>query len=371
MARLRMQTQPMMLVGLVLSIINGSALGGVQALAASPLSAELLNVIAHGGVAVHSNWIAPDLVSRLRCDAEALFHQGLFSPDGLTNQALAKSQQGFSKSVDRQTFRGDAWMDESMGDFEARLEFAKRMKLLRAQLSIGLNRPTLEAEGRLKHEMTYNWYEPGAKLGRHLDEHHEETKGLAGWQKPSRRSVTWLVYLNDDWTAEEGGALRCFPRTDASAVAVGSHEGNLQIGWTDHVHPVFLDAWRSSGQCALYRLDERTLDRDILSAVDFDVPRQPIDFASYLRETNTSFEQISTARLDPRFAGTRSGPGSTRHQTPPPLISESFLEVVPVSGTLVLFDSVTMPHLVQEVTASRQRVAATGWFHEDSQWFGE
>ena len=53
--------------------------------------------------------------------------------------------------------------------------------------------------------MTYNWYEPGAKLGMHLDEHHEETKGVRGWLRPSRRSVTWLVYLN-------GGILRCFPR---------------------------------------------------------------------------------------------------------------------------------------------------------------
>ncbi len=40
--------------------------------------------------------------------------------------------------------------------------------------------------------MTYNWYEPGARLGRHLDEHNEETKGTKGWIRPSRRSVRWL-----------------------------------------------------------------------------------------------------------------------------------------------------------------------------------
>ena len=40
--------------------------------------------------------------------------------------------------------------------------------------------------------MTYNWYEQGARLGRHLDEHHEETKGTKGWIYPSRRSVRWL-----------------------------------------------------------------------------------------------------------------------------------------------------------------------------------
>jgi len=34
----------------------------------------------------------------------------------------------------------------------------------------------------------------------------------------------------------------------------------------------------------------------------------------------------------------------------------------------VLFDSVTLPHSVLEVTGNRQRIAATGWFHEDSQF---
>ena len=28
----------------------------------------------------------------------------------------------------------------------------------------------------------------------------------------------------------------------------------------------------------------------------------------------------------------------------------------------------TLPHLVREVTGTRQRIAATGWFHEDSQF---
>lgn len=105
------------------------------------------------------------------------------------------------------------------------------MTKLREQLAIELDRPSLKKDGPLRHEMTYNWYEPRAKLGRHLDEHHEETKGVKGWLYESRRSVTWLVYLNSDWDEEkEGGALRCFPRDGMSTQQCGSHEGNLQIG---------------------------------------------------------------------------------------------------------------------------------------------
>ena len=47
---------------------------------------------------------------------------------------------------------------------------------------------------------------------------------------------------------------------------------------------------------------------------------------------------------------------------------ETIIDVTPAAGTLVLFDSVTLPHLVREVTGTRQKIAATGWFHEDSQF---
>ncbi len=40
--------------------------------------------------------------------------------------------------------------------------------------------------------MMYNWYKQGARLGRHLGKHHEETKGTKGWIRPSQRSIRWL-----------------------------------------------------------------------------------------------------------------------------------------------------------------------------------
>ena len=166
--------------------------------AAPTLSPNAITTIAHGLVHVEPNWISPRLIREMRLDAQDLFAKGLFAPDGLTNTALKKKQQGFNVG-DRQTFRNDAW-DAAVGNQAARLEFAEQMRDLRAELARGLRRPTLAPEGVRKHEMTYNWYEvsvgpcssptllhlsapppppstrlppqPGAALGRHLDEHH-------------------------------------------------------------------------------------------------------------------------------------------------------------------------------------------------------
>ena len=104
-----------------------------------------------------------------------------------------------------------------------------------------------------------------------------------------------------------------------------------------------------------------------------------------------TFEQISTSPLDPRFAcrppspsadGTGDGKGDVltttvtdavvinvdRDRPPNDGGGWTILDVTPAAGTLVLFDSVTLPHLVMEVMRLRQRIAATGWFHEDSQF---
>lgn len=146
----------------------------------SLLGRGALETISRGSVHVQPAWLPLELLAALRADAVGLHGSGHFSPDGLTNAAKARTEQGFSLKADRQTFRNDAWDSAGLGDVEARLAFANRMRDLRAELARGLARPTLAEEGTRKHEMTYNWYEPGARLGRHLDEHHEETKGTKG-----------------------------------------------------------------------------------------------------------------------------------------------------------------------------------------------
>ena len=362
-----------------------SALSNETCYKAPKISQADLSKIANGGVAVLPNFVPQDLVERMRTDAKQLKAKGAFRPDGLSNYAKGDTkQQGFSKANDRQTFRAidngsqPSWYVAELGDYKTRLQFDDLLAQLRTQLATDLNRPTL-LENERRHEITYNWYEPGAKLGRHLDEHHEETKGPKGWRYPSRRSVTWLVYLNEDWKETEGGALLCHPRSghegDASFVQggpIGSHEGNLQVGWMDDHVPVYLDAFRESGMTALYSCKESSktdgnYDRIYWTKRDFDVPAQPIDFKPFLPSNiQDRFEQISTAAKDPRFANaSNSSPNASQAPT---MIDTNNLEVTPSGGTLVLFDSVTLPHSVLEVTGDRQRIAATGWFHENSQF---
>ena len=141
------------------------------------LSAQDIQKISSGGVAIIPNWLPPNLLTKMRQDARELFNNGQFQPDGLTNTARKRDEQGFTVKADRQTFRGGAGWDSPVGNTAIRAEFANLMKQLRIQLSTELDRTTLAVDGEYKHEMTYNWYEVGAKLGRHLDEHHEETKG--------------------------------------------------------------------------------------------------------------------------------------------------------------------------------------------------
>jgi len=328
--------------------------------------------IDRGGIAVIPDFIPGDLVTSLRKDARFLFENGDFQPDGLTNTAVSKAQQGFTSKADRQTFRGGADWSSDVGNLSARTEFKNRMTELREQLARDLDRPSLKIDTERRHEMTFNWYEPGAKLGRHLDEHHEETKGVKGWLLGTRRSVTWLVYLNDGWEEKDGGALRCYPRKGTSTQKVGCHQGNLQVGWLDHLEPIYLDCFRKSGMSALYRIVND--ERQELTKSDFDIPSQPIEFVKFLPDIyKTRFEQISTARLDPRFAAV-DGDGNVSTNQASLLADKKedyYIDVVPKAGTLVVFDSVSLPHLVKEVTSTRQRIAATGWFHEDSQFLLE
>jgi len=137
------------------------------------LSAQDIQKISSGGVAIIPNWLPPNLLSKM----SYLFNNGQFQPDGLTNTARKRDEQGFTVKADRQTFRGGAGWDSPVGNTAIRAEFANLMKQLRIQLAGELDRPSLAIDGEYKHEVTYNWYEVGAKLGRHLDEHHEETKG--------------------------------------------------------------------------------------------------------------------------------------------------------------------------------------------------
>ena len=121
----------------LLSIVaSAPGLNAPASTSTSLLSASAIPTIARGGVHVEPNWLPPTLMKAMRADAKQLFSDGLFSADGLTNTAVAKDRQGFSRRRDRQTFRGDGWASD-VGDQKARLQFASRMANLREELALG------------------------------------------------------------------------------------------------------------------------------------------------------------------------------------------------------------------------------------------
>ena len=232
----------------------------------------------------------------------------------------------------------------------------------------------------------------------HVDEHHEELKGVDGWSKPTRRSISWLIYLNDqDWDGRKyGGQLRCFERKDKPVGGVNSSSlsdygrigatinGDLQIGWlkataVDPVErPVYLDAKKHNhGDCAMYVVnDDNGISANTKSYISKNFQTQPI---MYVAGSETLVKKT--------LFGDRKDIADRFHLIEPPkskisdilkgdksyagwgedgAADEVLEDVEPRGGTLVMFDSVSLPHEVL-ATKDRTRWACSGWFHEDQQ----
>jgi hypothetical protein len=230
----------------------------------SLFSRSVYERIESGKIAVVPNFFSKQDIAPLRRDAASLHEASLFSTDALASYGTSGK---FDPSKDRAVLKLNQWKDSSLGDWETRQKFAARMSDLRADLSYQLNRPNLNQGdsiyryGQGSTEITYTRFGPGAHLARHVDEHHEELKGKAGWSKPTRRSLSWLIYLNEDWNADkQGGCLRCYERLGRPSNKVGARSnGDLQIGWlrsslADPLErPVFMDSQiHGSGNCAMY-----------------------------------------------------------------------------------------------------------------------
>jgi Rps23 Pro-64 3,4-dihydroxylase Tpa1-like proline 4-hydroxylase len=352
--------------------------------------------ILEGRIAVLPNFLPRDEIQTLQTDAADLWNQKYFSTDALAGYG---SSGKFDPQRDRAVLKLNQWKDTSIGDWEARRRFGSRMAAVRSDLAVQLNRPKLDTGlattkyGNGSTEISYTRFGPGAFLKRHVDEHHEELKGTAGWVQPTRRSVSWLIYLNQDWDAAKyGGQLRCFERQSttkpsATYTAVGARpNGDLQIAWLrasamDPVdRPVFLDGRqrKEHGKCAMYIVQEDGTSLQYITDV-FDA--HPILYmgaggdalAQKLlvnrRDLAERFHYIEPpkSKLGDLLATSSSGGGAQyTGMGVPPLSDEVTNNIDPIGGTLVLFDSVSLPHEVL-ATRDRERWATSGWFHEDQQ----
>jgi len=385
-----------------------------------------------GRVVEVRNFLPADEVSALRRDARACFEAGIFKADALATYAQKKSRGGAADPAnDRKTMPSfyaskgidGPWVDPALGDAVARARFKSRMTDLRSQLSTRcIGRPTLATDTTHTHEVSYSRYGPGAFLLRHTDEHHgtlkqahpvasgdENLKRLQRSLSPvgaasasaaapaaaaaaaptppraaTRRSVTWLVYLNDDWhAATDGGQLRVHERAEPAVSHVGARGRDLQVGWlkatsTQGEQPVFLDAHRRGGGEAAGGAEARAACMLYVCSADGskrDLSTKPFAASPTLYLAGGDFFARRLLIDEPRDASRFhlvDAPRSSAAATLLPKVGEDgedggerVRDISPRGGTLVLFDSVAIPH---EVLApiGRERFACTGWFHEEA-----
>jgi Rps23 Pro-64 3,4-dihydroxylase Tpa1-like proline 4-hydroxylase len=382
----------------------------------SLLPPGVIEQIEAGRVVTIPNWLPAAEVRALRADAEACYAAGHFKADALATYGQ-KKKSGFDPSQDRMVMPSfypskgpdGPGVDGSIGDAAARQQFKARMATLKASLSQQLEgRTTLAANAPQTHEMSYTRYGPGAFLPRHTDEHHSELKkphpvasgdekvkrltansatavessvsldsgtgggGEAGGRKPvtTRRSVTWLVYLNEAWQPGNGGELRVHERKAPSAARVGARGADLQIGWLRATgghdeEPVFLDANRAGpNNCCLYACLADGSKRDLSKASFAASPALYLGGGDFFARKLLVDDPADQERF--HLCDAPKSPASA--MLPPPGDAgedggERVRDVAPRGGTLVLFDSVSIPH---EVLATRgtERFSCSGWFHE-------
>ena len=359
--------------------------GGGSSYTETLLPSGAYDTIREGRIAVIPNFISESEILALRSDAQALHASQKFSTDALASYGTSGK---FDPSEDRAVLRLNQWKDESIGHWETRRRFGNRMAALRTDLAYHLHRPKLDQGlavtkyGQGSTEISYTRFGPGAFLKRHVDEHHEELKGRAGWAQPTRRSISWLIYLNQDWNGRtDGGQLRCFQRTVPSvttnSVLGARPNGDLQVAWLqasalDPIErPVYLDGRRPNHKCSMYIVDEN--DKPVYISKDFET--NPI---FYMAGSETLVRRLLVDRRDlaervrlveppkSRLGDLLSQSADYQGQGEAPASDEVLADVDPIGGTLVLFDSVSLPH---EVLAcrGRDRWATSGWFHEDQQ----
>jgi Rps23 Pro-64 3,4-dihydroxylase Tpa1-like proline 4-hydroxylase len=373
--------------------------GVVVLLAEKIFSSNIYDTIENGKIAVVQDFLPKDEIRSLQIDATSLHSQGFFSTDALASYG---SSGKFDPTKDRAVLKLQQWKNQDLGEWSTRQRFANRMSALRNDLAYNLDRPgllqgdSISQYGQGSTEISYTRFGPGAFLKRHVDEHHEELKGPDGWSKPTRRSLSWLIYLNENWNADrEGGCLRCFERASLSSNRVGARSnGDLQIGWLrasreDPIErPVFMDAQhggggggggarssssisaeKKAGNCAMYIDSSSSSTKRLYITNHFNAhPTLFVAGGELLTQKLLVTRRDFAARFHfiepPKFLVTDFLQSTQKKAAAND--DESALDVEPQGGTLVVFDSVTLPHDVL-ATIGRERWATSGWMHEDQQ----
>ncbi|PKO92112.1 MAG: 2OG-Fe(II) oxygenase [Betaproteobacteria bacterium HGW-Betaproteobacteria-1] len=155
-----------------------------------------LEALAEHGYTIIDNYLPPPMIAALQQQAirlrdAGIMHQASIGKDE-TNRIISE-------------VRGDSiyWLDDA-GQTPEQTDYLHTMQALQEQLNhcffLGL----------FEFECHFAVYDPGAVYLKHLDQ-------FKGQQE---RQITAVLYLNDDWQQDDGGALRLYLNESENAVFV-------------------------------------------------------------------------------------------------------------------------------------------------------
>jgi len=144
---------------------------------------DLADDLVARGWSQQADFLPPDLISALAAECRARAAQGALAPAGVG--------RGAGQAV-REEVRGDhiQWLEA--GQSSACDRYLQIMETLRRELNQALYL------GLEEYEAHFALYPPGAFYQKHVDRFRDD----------DRRAVSVVIYLNQDWLPEHGGALR-------------------------------------------------------------------------------------------------------------------------------------------------------------------
>jgi len=149
--------------------------------------------------------------------------------DANANSAFHRAGVGRGPSEVRSEIRGDhvLWIDEAHADPVLQNVLAK-LETLRLAVNQAL------FLGLFDVELHFAIYPPGAGYRRHLDRFRDD----------DRRTLTVILYLNENWTAADGGLLRFWPDERTAALEIEPAGGTLVTFLSDRFWHEVLPAQR-------------------------------------------------------------------------------------------------------------------------------
>jgi SM-20-related protein len=163
---------------------------------------EIVAALADPGWCVVPDFLSATETADLRNECLVAHASGAFHAAGV----------GKGVAEVRSEIRGDQvlWIDESIAGAAMRA-VQKKLEALRCAVNQHLYLGLFDVE------LHFAAYPPGSGYRRHLDR----------FQSDDRRTLTVIVYLNENWTAADGGQLRFWPEEHAEPIEIAPTGGTL------------------------------------------------------------------------------------------------------------------------------------------------